>query len=141
MSGRGWIALHRKIQDNFLWKEPRVFSKAEAWIDILMEAQHSPEPQEVGFGMTVLRCNYAECLKSIATWAARWPEHVVCAWMGNSKVVARKHYLQVTEEHFEQAAQYPAEREGIEQNDTPEDTLENAVLRGDTAEIRTIGTL
>ena len=34
----------------------------------------------------------------------RWPEHVVCAWMGNSRPVARKHYLQVTEEHFEQAA-------------------------------------
>jgi integrase len=33
-----------------------------------------------------------------------WPEHVVCAWIGNSKAVARKHYLQVTEEHFELAA-------------------------------------
>jgi len=36
--------------------------------------------------------------------AERWPEHVVCAWIGNSKAVARKHYLQVTEEHFERAA-------------------------------------
>jgi len=34
----------------------------------------------------------------------RWPEHVVCAWIGNSRPVARKHYLQVTDEHFEQAA-------------------------------------
>ena len=34
----------------------------------------------------------------------RWPEHVVCAWIGNSKAVAREHYLQVTDEHFEQAA-------------------------------------
>ena len=34
----------------------------------------------------------------------RWPEHVVCAWIGNSKAVAREHYLQVTEEHFERAA-------------------------------------
>ena len=33
-----------------------------------------------------------------------WPEHVVCAWIGNSQAVARKHYLQVTEEHFERAA-------------------------------------
>jgi len=33
----------------------------------------------------------------------RWPEHVVCAWIGNSRPVARKHYLQVTDEHFEQA--------------------------------------
>jgi len=34
----------------------------------------------------------------------RWPEHVVCAWLGNSRAVAREHYLQVTDEHFERAA-------------------------------------
>jgi len=33
----------------------------------------------------------------------RWPEHVACAWIGNTQTVARKHYLQVTEEHFERA--------------------------------------
>jgi hypothetical protein len=27
----------------------------------------------------------------------------VCAWIGNTVAVARKHYLQVTDEHFEQA--------------------------------------
>ena len=36
--------------------------------------------------------------------AERWPEHVVCAWIGNSKAVTRENYLQVTEEHFERAA-------------------------------------
>jgi integrase len=34
----------------------------------------------------------------------RWPAHVVCAWMGNSEVVARDHYLQITDEHFVEAA-------------------------------------
>ena len=33
----------------------------------------------------------------------RFPSHVVCAWMGNSQPVARKHYLMVTEDHFAQA--------------------------------------
>jgi len=33
-----------------------------------------------------------------------WPEHVVTKWIGNSPAVAREHYLQVTEEHFERAA-------------------------------------
>ncbi|MCA9188301.1 MAG: site-specific integrase, partial [Planctomycetales bacterium] len=32
------------------------------------------------------------------------PSHVVCAWIGNSRDVAKKHYLQVTDEHFERAA-------------------------------------
>lgn len=36
--------------------------------------------------------------------AETYPEHVVCAWIGNSVPVARKHYLQVTNEHFELAA-------------------------------------
>jgi len=34
----------------------------------------------------------------------RFPSHVVCAWIGNSRAVATKHYLQVTDEHFEKAA-------------------------------------
>ncbi len=33
-----------------------------------------------------------------------YPAHVVCAWIGNSEAVARKHYLQVTDEHFQRAA-------------------------------------
>ena len=33
-----------------------------------------------------------------------FPEHVVCIWLGNSRIVAAKHYLQVTNEHFERAA-------------------------------------
>ena len=33
-----------------------------------------------------------------------FPSHVVCAWMGNSESTARKHYLQVRDEHFDSAA-------------------------------------
>lgn len=32
-----------------------------------------------------------------------YPAHVVCTWIGNSEAVARKHYLQVTDDHFERA--------------------------------------
>ena len=45
--------------------------------------------------------------------AETFPSHVVCSWLGNSEVVASKHYLQVTDEHFaraiEGAAQNPAQ--------------------------------
>ena len=37
----------------------------------------------------------------------QFPMHVVCRWIGNSAPVAAKHYLQVTDEHFEQASQPP----------------------------------
>lgn len=33
-----------------------------------------------------------------------FPAHVVCAWIGNSEPVAAKHYLQVTSDHFREAA-------------------------------------
>jgi integrase len=33
----------------------------------------------------------------------RFPTHVVCAWLGNSESIARKHYLRVTEDHFDLA--------------------------------------
>ena len=36
--------------------------------------------------------------------AEDYPLHVVCSWIGNSEAVAKKHYLQVTDAHFEQAA-------------------------------------
>lgn len=33
----------------------------------------------------------------------QFPSHVVCQWLGNSEAIARKHYLQLTDEHFERA--------------------------------------
>jgi hypothetical protein len=33
----------------------------------------------------------------------KYPAHVVCAWIGNSETIARRRYLQVTDEHFASA--------------------------------------
>ncbi len=35
--------------------------------------------------------------------ANHFPTHVVCKWIGNTAAVAAEHYLQITDEHFEQA--------------------------------------
>ena len=35
--------------------------------------------------------------------AETFPIHVVCDWIGNSQAVAKKHYLQITDGHFQQA--------------------------------------
>ena len=32
-----------------------------------------------------------------------FPSHVVCALIGNSPQIARKHYLQITDDHFQRA--------------------------------------
>ena len=39
--------------------------------------------------------------------AETYPMHVVCDWIGNSEAVAAKHYLQVTDAHFEAACGPP----------------------------------
>lgn len=36
--------------------------------------------------------------------AAEYPLHVVCEWIGNTEMIAAKHYLKVTEADFERAA-------------------------------------
>ncbi|NOY28981.1 MAG: tyrosine-type recombinase/integrase [Planctomycetes bacterium] len=47
--------------------------------------------------------------------AEEYPAHVVCSWLGNTKGVAMKHYLQTTEEHFQKAAQNPTQT--VHEND------------------------
>lgn len=69
---RGYIALWRKIQDSQIWQERRKFSKAEAWIDILMNVRWSNEPEQVIIGNRILTCGYGESLRSLDTWAKRW---------------------------------------------------------------------
>ena len=39
---KGWIKLSRNIQDNFLWDEVP-FTKAQAWIDLLLSASHKDQ--------------------------------------------------------------------------------------------------
>ena len=69
---RGYIKLHRKVQENVFYRECRVFSKFEAWVDILLEIQHSKKPQQVIIKNKILTCNRGESLNSIGTWAKRW---------------------------------------------------------------------
>jgi len=60
--------------------------------------------------------------------AERWPEHVACAWIGNSKAVARKHYLQMTDEYFERAAGIPSGNNERLENNVQNAAQQNAEL-------------
>jgi integrase len=55
--------------------------------------------------------------------ASDHPLHVVCAWIGNTERIAARHYLQVTDAHFEKALhkalQYEAESGGTESESPP----------------------
>ncbi len=66
---RGWIKLHRKIQDNQLWTaEP--FSKGQAWVDLLLMANHEEKPVDIrGIWVTVKEGQIA---RGERTLAERW---------------------------------------------------------------------
>ncbi len=69
-----------------------------------------------------------------------WPEHIVCSWIGNSRLVAREHYLQVRDEDFlraaqpEKAAQNPAQQPSVTlcnpMQKASEGAPQNAVFHG-----------
>ena len=52
--------------------------------------------------------------------AETYPIQVVCAWIGNSPQVAAKHYLQVTDDHFERAAGRAAESAVVAPRNPPQ---------------------
>jgi len=67
-----------------------------------------------------------------------FPSHVVCTWIGNSQPIAQKHYLQVTQDHFEKALQNPVQQPAVSaRNDSqadPEEHEKTPVLPGVAAE-------
>jgi hypothetical protein len=66
----GWIRLWRKIRENPLWRERRRFSKAEAWIDLLMEAAY--EDHEQLWRGLVIPVRRGQYLTTQGDLAARW---------------------------------------------------------------------
>ena len=69
---QGFILAYRKIRQNFLWEPGRPRTRLEAWLDVLMEAQHAYDPQPVLIKGSLFHCYRGQCLKSLETWAQRW---------------------------------------------------------------------
>ncbi|MHB9070199.1 MAG: hypothetical protein ACYC54_07500 [Sedimentisphaerales bacterium] len=77
------ITLYRKKNSNLRTSFERIICKAQLkpWHKLFQNLRSSRETE----------------------LTQKFPLHVVCAWMGNSQLVAAKHYLQVTEDHFTKA--------------------------------------
>ena len=67
---KGWISLHRTIEDHWLYPKNREFTKYEAWIDILLETNHSE--QKVLIKDALITCKRGESIRSMKEWAKRW---------------------------------------------------------------------
>lgn len=67
---KGWISLYRSIQDHWLYKEKRKFSKFEAWIDLLMNVNH--KDNKILFGNKILEIKRGQVLTSEVKLSKRW---------------------------------------------------------------------
>lgn len=65
----GWIKLERKITEHFLW-EDKPFSKGQAWIDLLLLANH--KEHKAPYKGKIVTCKRGEVDRSISWLAKRW---------------------------------------------------------------------
>ena len=63
----GWIKLHRKILDNWIWEDPE---KLRAWIDILLMVNH--EDKQIPFNGHIITIRKGQKLTSLYKLAERW---------------------------------------------------------------------
>ena len=67
MAENGWIKLHRKIRDNWIWEDPE---KLRAWLDILMMVNH--EDKSIPVNGKMLTIKSGQKLTSIVQLSERW---------------------------------------------------------------------
>jgi hypothetical protein len=66
MDNSGWIKLHRKSFDNFLYKENRPLSRREAWEDILLRVNYSDSESLIGNEKII--CKRGQSTMSLDSW-------------------------------------------------------------------------
>lgn len=66
----GWISLHRKIQENWIFPKGRTFTQFEAWVDLLLNANH--KEQKVVLKNELYICKRGQQLRSMQTLAEKW---------------------------------------------------------------------
>lgn len=67
MANGGWIKLHRKIRDNWIWQDAE---KLRAWLDILLMVNR--EDREVLFNGKIVIVKRGQKLTSISKLADKW---------------------------------------------------------------------
>ena len=66
---QGWISVYRQIQEHWLWAD-KPFSKGQAWIDMLMLANH--EDKQILFGRKIIDVKAGSFITSEVKLAERW---------------------------------------------------------------------
>lgn len=81
MDNIGWIAVWRKLRGHRFWQERRRFSKAEAWIDILMDAAFADHKMLLGNTLIPLKRGQAPISQRSKSKTWKWSRESVRSFM------------------------------------------------------------
>ena len=71
--GKGFIYLHRQIQECWIWFNDERFSQGQAWVDLLLSANH--KDVKLPFNGEFVTVERGQLLTSIRKLADRWKWH------------------------------------------------------------------
>ena len=69
MASKGWVTLHRSIQDHWLWDD-KPFSKGQAWLDLVMMASH--KDNKFVLGNELIQVSRGQFITSELKLMERW---------------------------------------------------------------------
>lgn len=70
MNDQGWISVHRKICEHWLWKDEKPFDKRSAWIDLLMMVNH--KDNKIFMDKSVIVVKRGQKITILNKLASRW---------------------------------------------------------------------
>ena len=65
----GWIKLHRKLQDCWIWQE-KPFDKGRAWVDLLLSAMHHDKKLLIDNEIVII--SRGSFMTSVVKLSERW---------------------------------------------------------------------
>lgn len=68
----GYVRLSRKFFKHSFWKESRIYSPAEAWLDLISSARFEEEPERLLVNLKIVNINRGELRASQRYLANRW---------------------------------------------------------------------
>lgn len=70
MANKGYIKLHRKIQECWVWDADEKYSKGQAWVDLLLLANH--KEKKMAFDNKIIVIDRGQLVTSIDALSRRW---------------------------------------------------------------------
>lgn len=89
----GWIAIDRKLLNSGIWNTGEAFTKGQAWVDLLLQANYEDTEQYVGYDTVIIpRGSFYTTIKNLSNrW--KWSTHKTLnflAFLEREKMITRK---------------------------------------------------